>query len=190
MLDCGVRQGFVAVPEAVVLPGVAVAEGAVVVPGIASPLVDGLGAVVPGVVVQGEVPVVVLGVVPGAGVPLDGRDELPVALEVVLDSGVAVLEGAVLGVVALGEAVPGAVVPGVVVVVVVEFVVLVLVLGGIVLELVLGVAVCADGVAVWVPVSGIGVVLLPVCPVELVFEPVLVPVCCGSRLAAIRPALA
>ena len=133
---------------------------------------------------------VVLGVVPGAGVPLDGRDELPVALEVVLDSGVAVLEGAVLGVVALGEAVPGAVVPGVVVVVVVEFVVLVLVLGGIVLELVLGVAVCADGVAVWVPVSGIGVVLLPVCPVELVFEPVLVPVCCGSRLAAIRPALA
>ena len=188
MLDCGVRQGFVAVPEAVVLPGVAVAEGAVVVPGIASPLVDGLGAVVPGVVVQGEVPVVVLGVVPGAGVPLDGRDELPVALEVVLDSGVAVLEGAVLGVVALGEAVPGGVVPGVVVVVVVEFVVLVL--GGIVLELVLGVAVCADGVAVWVPVSGIGVVLLPVCPVELVFEPVLVPVCCGSRLAAIRPALA
>lgn len=141
---------------------------------------------------------VVLGVVPGVGVPFDVRDELPVALGVVLDSGVAVLEGVVLGVVlVLGEVVPGVVVlgvavvvPGVVVIVVVALVLLVL--GGIVLGLVLGVAVWADGVAVCaagVAVCGMGAVLVPVCPAELVLEPVPVPVCCGSMLAAIRPAL-
>lgn len=144
--------------------------------------------------VHGEVPAVVLGVVPGVGVPFDVRDELPVALGVVLDSGVAVLEGVVLGVVlVLGVVVLGVavVVPGVVVVVVVALVLLVL--GGIVLGLVLGVAVWADGVAVCaagVAVCGMGAVLVPVCPAELVLEPVPVPVCCGSMLAAIRPALA
>jgi hypothetical protein len=145
--------------------------------------VDGLGAVVPGVVVQGEVPVAVLGVVPGVCALPAGRDELPLVLGIVLDSGVAVLEGVVLG-----EVVRGVVVPGVVVVVEVELVVLVL--GGIVLELVLGVAVCAGGVAVCVPVCGMGVVLVPVCPAGLAGAPGVVPVCCGSMLAAIRPPLA
>ena len=123
----------------------------------------------------------VLGVVPGVCALPAGRDELPLVLGIVLDSGVAVLEGAVLG-----EVVPGVVVPGVVVVV--ELVVFVL--GGSVLELVLGVAVCAGGVAVCVPVCGIGVVLVPVCPAGLAGAPGVVPVCCGSMLAAIRPALA
>jgi hypothetical protein len=63
--DCEVVHGLVTVPDAVEAPEVVLLPGAVVVPGIVELLVEGLGAVVPGVVVQGDAPVPPLGVDPG-----------------------------------------------------------------------------------------------------------------------------
>jgi hypothetical protein len=90
VLAAVVLPGWVVLPDIVlvpgvvpVVPGVVLAAGDVELPGIICPVADGFEVVVPGLTVQGVVPVAE----PGAATP-----DVPV-------SGVAVLEGVVLGVV-------------------------------------------------------------------------------------------